>query len=153
MSNKSSKLSVVLFVTLSVMFVVVSVGSVLVTTASISLLKKIHVTAIESEASLGVIGGISTFGSITTASVTVSNNATSTILSANTGRQYALITNASTTGTVRLGLNKTSDVTSQGSVILEAGESYEINQDNPYVGEIEGWNLTAGTSTVVTIEH
>jgi len=151
-NNEGNKALVALLAGLSVVFAVVAIGSVIVTTASVSRLNKIEVHKIDVEVPAS-LGGISNFGLsvVTSASTTISNDATTTILAANTGREYAIITNTSSTGSMYLNFGGALGTSDTGGIYLAAEGSYEIDQDNPYIGLVTGWT-TGGTSTITTIE-
>jgi hypothetical protein len=81
------------------------------------------------------------FNTVTTGSATTATNTITSVISANTGRSYLLITNDSAT-TTYLGLQATSTgVVTNTGLRLGAGASYEIRDVNLYQGQI--WAATS----------
>lgn len=91
--------------------------------------------------------GSETFsGGVTNTSATVATSST-IILSANRTRQYAIMCNNDGTNFVDMAFHA-SVATSTTGIKLEAGECYEIDADNLYVGAVYGIADTA--SVVIT---
>jgi|TARA_Y100000310_G_C20703059_1_gene831902 hypothetical protein len=75
-------------------------------------------------------------------------SASTTVLSANTARAYAMITNIDSSNVVYVNLGN--DAAWKTGIELAAGESYEIDADNLYVGLITA--IATTTVEVVTVE-
>jgi hypothetical protein len=58
-----------------------------------------------------------------------------TLLAANENRTYAIFQNIGDNGDITLFLG---DATEEGGIVLNPGGSYEINQNNLYVGKVMG---------------
>lgn len=95
--------------------------------------------------------GFNRFESNVTNSSVIVNTTSTTILAANDGRQYVLLTNDSA-NVIYLKLGSTA-TTSSGfrlNAVGTVGSTYEIKADNLYTGIITG--IAAATSTVLTVE-
>jgi hypothetical protein len=92
--------------------------------------------------------GVNDFYTATMSSTTPGIYATSSVLAANSNRQYARITNVGAGG-VYLGLGNT--VTIYTGIYLATGSSYEINPLNLYKGAITAI-ATTSTTTLSIVE-
>jgi len=91
---------------------------------------------------------LSEFTSVTNTAVGVADSST-TILSANANRKYALIVNDSDT-VIYLALGAAAAVNS-GIRLNAGGGAYEINWTNLYKGAIYGIHAVAGVTKTVTV--
>jgi len=92
-----------------------------------------------------------TFGSATNATTSVATSTATEVLSANSGRLYALISNQDSTNPVYCVFGATSTAAVNKGIKIEAGEYYEITPQNLYTGKVSC--IASGGAVVVgTIE-
>lgn len=100
-----------------------------------------------------VVGGVydNVLSDCTMSHATTSKDDSVKLLSADPGRQYAAITNNSTTTNLSLhfGTASTTFEANRGIRINPAGSSYEIVQENLWIGEV--WTATTTETTTVMI--
>lgn len=95
------------------------------------------------------VGGdlqVNYFSGGTNKSVTAATSSTA-VLASNTGRQYAIIVNSGTSA-VFLSLGATA-VANQGVYLAASGGSYEINEENLFVGAINA--IAVGSSSNLAV--
>ncbi|RLB78572.1 MAG: hypothetical protein DRH24_14225 [Deltaproteobacteria bacterium] len=89
------------------------------------------------------------FGSATNATISVDTSSATEVLSANSGRLYALISNQDSTNPVYCVFGATSTAGANKGIKIEAGEYYEITPQNLYTGKVSC--IATGGAVVVGI--
>ena len=87
----------------------------------------------------------------TSGAMTIGTNDSVRLLSTTTARKYALITNNSASS-VYLNLNGDKAAEANKNILLTASSTYEISEQNLYIGSVQaiGTNTAASTTVLVT---